>query len=113
MTPDEEKIQTIYQRLAPAKQTLEFMKKTDENMGKLNTNIQLMQQKMEDVCKKLDQNTDDHIRMFKRIDDFITSADDKYTKYSEFSFWRTVLISGILLTIFIMILAAFVGKMFN
>lgn len=110
---DKETIQTIYQRLAPAKQTIEYMRKNDENMNNLNTNFQLMQKDIKVICEKLEENTAEHTRMFERIDKFIESADDKYTKYTEFSFWRTVLISGILLTIFIMVVAAFFGKIFN
>ena len=68
MSPDQERIQTIYQRLKPAQDTLNYMRKNDENVSVLTTNFRLMQKDIQTICEKLETNTDEHKMILSKID---------------------------------------------
>lgn len=61
-----------------------------ERLTKVETKMDYMQDKV------------DHIE--KMLADFIKSSDSKYAPKDQFNFWRNVLISGIIVTIFVGIL---------
>jgi predicted nucleic acid-binding Zn-ribbon protein len=68
MSPDQERIQTIYQRLKPAQDTLNYMRKNDDNMAQLTTNFRLMQKDIQNICEKLETNTEEHKAILTKID---------------------------------------------
>ncbi len=98
------KLKTITQGDIPAPATLEFMEK-------VNTKIGQLEERTQQICKKLDvslqQNTEDHKRLFDKIDELIQHTDNEYANKEEFKFWRNVVISGILVAIFLGVIALF------
>jgi hypothetical protein len=76
----------------PAPPTLIFIQETKVDMAILKT-------KIDNVCKQLVDNSEEHKIILKKIDDFIDTADNKYADREQFIFWRYVLVSGILIAI--------------
>jgi hypothetical protein len=44
-------------------------------------------------------NKSDHLETIRKIDSFIEAADKRFADRDEFTFWRNILISGLVLTI--------------
>lgn len=83
--------------------------------------IQLMQKDIEyikDAIKRNDEclkdslklNDADHGKILHMLEDFIDKADDKYANRAQFEFWRNLLISGILLSLFLGAVANMIFK---
>lgn len=96
-------IKKIIQGSIPAPQTLQFMEK-------MNIKITQMEGKVETICQKIDKNSEEHRILFSRIDEFIEKCDEKYADKDEFRFWRNVVVSGILVAIFLGVIALFLKK---
>lgn len=69
----------------------------------INVTVAEQQKDIEYMKDKLDS-------IESKLDDFIKSADDKYARNEEFIFWRNVLISGILLSIFLAVILQLITK---
>lgn len=85
----------IIQGDIPAPATLEFMQK-------VNTKMAQLEERSEQICKKLDvnlqQNTEDHRRIFDKMEKFIESSDKRYaSKNVEKILWGTGATIGIIL----------------
>ena len=62
-----------------------------------------LEQKLDDTCASVG-------RIECKLDKFIEVADNRYAYQQDFLFWRNLLISGILLTIFIAVGLGYVEK---
>lgn len=57
-------------------------------MEKINIQIEVMKNEMKNISKNLEKNSDEHGKMFKKMDDFIISADQRYaSKRVEAVLW--------------------------
>ena len=74
----------------PTKETQAYMRSNDANMAELKGQIGLVKQAIDNLDKKTDT-------IIKQLNDM----DEKYAEKDEFKFWRNVLISGILISIFL------------
>ena len=88
------KLKTVLQGEIPAPATLDFMQKINESMATIN-------EKLQNLEKGLDKNAEDHRLLFDKMDNFIECSNKKYASKEEFHFWRNVVVSGILLSIFL------------
>lgn len=86
---EKEEVKTIYQRLKPAQETLEFMKHAEgrfdsiENMTqKVTTQIELMKKDIQSICEKLDENKEEHRAIMEKIDAFLEGCDGRYATKS-------------------------------
>ncbi|MBU2060215.1 MAG: hypothetical protein KKB38_21090 [Gammaproteobacteria bacterium] len=100
MENESEKIRKVFQGDIPAPQTLEFMQKITETMATINEKLQTLE-------KGMDKNSDDHRILFDKMDKFIECSNKKYASKEEFQFWRNVVVSGILVAIFLGVIALF------
>jgi len=69
----------------------------------MSLEVELAAQK-KDICymkKAIDEIKVEVKATHLRMDDFIDAADKRYAKQSDHEFWRNILVSGIILTIFI------------
>jgi len=77
--------------------------------NKIEIKMAQIDQKLKDTCAtvgRIEQNFDKRIdKLEVKIDKFIDSADDKYANKDNFIFWRNILVSGIIISIFIGVLA--------
>lgn len=57
-------------------------------MEKINIEIEVMKNEIKNISKNLEKNSSEHDKMFKKMDDFIAGADQRYaSKRVEFVLW--------------------------
>ena len=98
-----EQFKNTLQGRIPAPQTLDFMQKITESMATIN-------EKLQNLEKGMEKNSDDHRILFKKIDDFIECAPRKYASKEEVQFLRNIFIASILIVIFIGIITLLLNK---
>jgi hypothetical protein len=96
-----DKLNTKTQGDIPAKDTLEYMRINNNNMAEIKLKVELLEQAVKNFSQKADDADDRNCRQHEEIIKMLREHENKFAEKEEFNFWRNVLISGILISIFL------------
>lgn len=82
---------------------MEFISNTKVAMAKLTKDVEKLVENSRD-------NKEEHRVIMQKIDHFIECADKKYADKEVFVFWRNLVVTGIMLSIFIGLISLFLER---
>jgi len=99
--------------LRMSNETKNAIYKINLNMNKIEIEMATIKERMHSTCETVEKVEDKMDKLGDKFDRFIQSADNKYADKENFIFWRNLLISGMIFSIFIGIISILIEKLLS